>query len=94
MPCTARVGTASCISGICVANGDGPGQTPTPSGGGGGGGGGAGSRRYQQCGGKYYDGPTNCGTGLTCQQANDYYSQVCALLCCLCGRWYVLSCNV
>ena len=32
-------------------------------------------RRYEQCGGKDYDGPTGCGAGLRCEFSDEYYSQ-------------------
>jgi len=32
------------------------------------------SKRYEQCGGKYYDGPTCCESGK-CQKVNEFYSQ-------------------
>lgn len=32
---------------------------------------------YNQCGGRGYDGPTNCFSGSECQVVNDFYSQVC-----------------
>lgn len=50
-------------------------QPPTCGGDTGGDGNSAAAARYAQCGGKGFQGPTACQSGLKCTVQNDYYSQ-------------------